>query len=303
MNFLARTIKVTVIVAIAVQTAFANCADCTTLEFGKKLQLSPLLPLFSMNTKEKLQYISNQGIALFQFSEQKAPSSAGLLPTPPETIRHQYQQHFSEEGVLGIYLTERLARNGVACPTILLVDHADDWTITHEFMHYLFDRARALEDPRSESLIVNNMSDAKEDFFSDWEKYKNLNRYVDQKHKMTTIENFVTFTNLQVQILLSFVLEEVTIEKFLGLAFLKSKPVGLEQDAYTHSLIYIRDSGRSSLRQLQIILDSCIELKTSLEESDEPLRLSLNRVCSGVEQHKNSLLKIGQELNINFENR
>ncbi|MEK2646744.1 hypothetical protein [Bdellovibrio sp. BCCA] len=285
---------------LAAQTSFAKCTDCTTLEFGKKVQVPLLSPLLPLGSKGKLEYIAHLGVDLFRMPTQEEPATIAFLATPSADLMSRYKKHF-DEGTLGIFLTERATYNRVEHPTILLIESADAWTITHEFMHYLFDRARLLEDPTSESRIVNNMTDAKEDFFGTWDRYKMFGGYANEEHKQATVANFVAFADLQQQILLSFEMEEMAIEKFLRLIYIHHKPFGFDQSSFDRSTRYIRSTGSKALDYLNVMLSSCDDVRNSLLTQDRELLAKLNKTCTQAQDYKNTILKIGKDLNIEFE--
>ncbi|WP_374075442.1 hypothetical protein [Bdellovibrio bacteriovorus] len=284
---------------LAAQTSFAKCVDCTTLEFGKKVQVPLLSPLLPLDAKGKLEYIAHMGVDLFKMPTQEEPATIAFLSTPPPDLMKRYEKIFNE-GVLGLFLTERATYNRVHTPTILLLESADAWTITHEFMHYLFDRARLLDDPTTESRLVNNMSDAKEDFFGTWDRYKMFGGYANEEHKQATVANFVAFADLQQQILLSFEMEEMAIEKFLRMIYIHHKPPGFDQTSFDRSTRYIRSTGSKSLDYLNVMLSSCEDIRNSLSASDGELLAKLGKTCAQAQAYKKTILKIGQDLNIEF---
>ncbi|WII70622.1 hypothetical protein QJS83_09145 [Bdellovibrio sp. 22V] len=284
------------------QNSWAQCTDCTTLEFGKKVQLPLLSPLLPMDSKAKLEYIASLGVDLFKMPSPDESPTIAFLASPPVEIMKRYEKYFRDEGVLGLFLSHNATYNRVHTSTILLIESSDAWTITHEFMHYLFDRARLLEDPTSESRIVNNMSDAREDFFGTWERYKMFDGYANEEHKQATVANFIAYSDRLQQLLLGFEMEEMAIEKFLRVIYIHHKPPGFDQNSFDRSTRYIKSTGTKALMNLDIILEICSDVRKTLNASDKTLTSSLAQSCNRALSYKNAILKIGKDLEIEFEN-
>lgn len=289
------TLLFTTLLSTAVK---AQCVTCTTLDFGKKADVNKLIPLLSGNTKDKMQYLQSEGLDVFKVtSNEPEPPTLTFLAAPPPILLDVFGKHFLE-GTLGIYLTERAHRNYVEKPTILFIESADSWTLAHEFMHHLFDRARFMEDARTESLIVNNMNDAKEDFLSYWDRYKSHQAYSDQHHKEATISSFVAFSKVQQQLLLSFEMEEMAIERYIRTLYLSPIPHDLDQESFHRSTRYIQSTGTKALAILEVALDTCLDLEKTLLKTDQSLNDQLRANCTAVKNLKNSILSINKEMNI-----
>lgn len=158
-------------------------------------------------------------------------------------------------------------------------------------MHHLFDRARFMEDPTMESKVVNNMSDAKEDFMEAWSKYKLNNKYLDTNHKNQTIDTFVTFTDIQLRLLLTFEMEEIAIEKFLRSMYIQQK-TDFDQNSFDRSTRYIAKTGAKALTILDVTLETCKDLRQTLQSEDTTQSQTLETACQQAIELKSSLQKI-----------
>ncbi|NUN05622.1 MAG: hypothetical protein HUU57_07660 [Bdellovibrio sp.] len=293
-------VKSIFLIALTSPTSWATCTDCSTLEFGKKAQLKKVLPLLTGDLKSKTDYIQNLGVDLFRVPTKEETPTLGFLKTPPKILMDFFGAYFADN-VVGLYLTDRSYSNKVIKPTILLIESADSWTISHEFMHYLFDRARLQDDPTSESKIVVNMNDAKEDFMNSWTKYKMNNMYLDQTHKEETIQNFAIFSEVQQHLLNSFEVEEMVIEKQLRSLFVHHKNNDLDKQSFERSTRYINSTGSKALTILNVALETCQDLRTTLVDEDQELISILQKPCAKATATKKEILRLGQELGISFK--
>lgn len=298
MNALFTLLQSALVITLFTPIAQAECGDCTLLDFGKKAQVAQLSPLLGGTMKSKTDYLQNIGLDLFRIPAPQEVPTIGFLPTPPADLLKVFGKHF-EEDALAIYLTERSYSNHVHKPTILLIESADSWTIAHEFMHHLFDRARFMEDPTMESKVVNNMSDAKEDFLESWSKYKMNNRYLDANHRDQTIESFVHFIEVQLRLLLTFEMEEMAIEKFLRTMYIQNQ-TDFDRNSFDRSTRYIGKNGTKALTILEVTLETCKDLRRTLTSTEASQMQTLARACQKATDLKESVLKLGQDLQINF---
>jgi len=120
--------------------AFGSCIDCKALDFDKKVQLHLIWPMWTMTTTEKIDYVRSFGLDLYKVKDKDGdPVRVGFLPEPSIQENPTWERFIKifDEGVMGLFLTPSNASNRVAKPTIFYNESADDWTIVHEFMHYL----------------------------------------------------------------------------------------------------------------------------------------------------------------------
>lgn len=299
--FISKLLKLIVAFFATSQMAFATCTDCSVLDFGKKAQTYKVLPLFSGDMLSKADYLRAQGLDLFKMpTPVKEPLTLSFLSKPPEVLERVFGKHFAD-GTLGLYLTERAHGNFVNKPAIIFLDSANSWTIAHEYMHHLFDRARFMEDARTESQIVDSMTDAKEDFMSYWGTYKQYGDFLSQHHKESTIASFVVFSEVQQHLLLSFEMEEITIERYLRSIYTSGTRHDFDAESFARSARYIRYTANRALAILNVTLDTCETLELTVLESDHSLKSQLSSVCISAAGLKNSLIKIGKETNIELE--
>lgn len=290
--------SLTLVVAFS-SVAKADCPDCETVDFGKKIELKILEPMLKMTTPEKIAYIRTFGLDLYKVAdpEKATPTVADL----PEATTAQFSKkiiELFEDNVLGIYLTPTNSMYRVTKPTILFVESADDWTVMHEFTHYLFDRARILLKNSDEGVLVNNSADAQEDFFDAREKYRNFDAYVDEAHKQHTISSFINYANVQMIFAKTCEFEETTIEKLLRADYATKQPLGFMPSHFERSTRYIRSTSGKGQQNLDFLLQDCESLLKTLSAQDVQLKQSLVKVCTKVQRLKQADLNILKVLNI-----
>ena len=300
MNVISLSIKSFLLMAMTAHFAWANCADCVTLEFGKKAQVAKVLPLLSGDMKSKTDYIQKLGVDLYRVPTKDETPTLGFLEAPTKILMDFFGAYFADN-VVGLYLTDRSYANQVVKPTIMFIESADSWTISHEFMHYLFDHARLTEDTTTESKVVQNMSDAKEDFMNSWAKYKMNNMYFNDGHKKETIHNFIAFSEIQQQLLNSFEIEEMVIEKFLRSLYVDHKGNDLDTPSFERSTHYINSTGSKAITILNVAIETCQDLRKTLQEEDKELIAGLRKPCDKAIATKAEILKLGKDLQIKFK--
>lgn len=282
--------------------AQAECKDCTTLDFNKKIQLGLILPMLKMTLEEKAKYMQSQGVELYRVADvQERPITLGFLSYPPAgKFAAKHIKMFSE-GTLGIYMTPTNLMYGVTQPTILLLESTDDWTLVHEFSHFLFDKARLMYDSTRESALMNQSTDAKEDYSNARESYKMFDAYRDEDHKQHTIDSFIVYANTQMIFAKTCEFEESTIEKMIRALYVQEQPHGFKEPHFERSTRYIRETSTNGQINLGFLSSDCEILNETLTEQDGKLRLALAKTCAKVEKMKQEdlqLLKnLGLELN------
>lgn len=266
---------------LTTSVALAECRDCTTVDFEKEIQLNLLTPMLDMNLKQKIAYIQSQGIDVFRVKDtENLPVTVSFLPYATEDmIPKKFLKVFSE-GAIGLYMTESNYAYGVKKPTILLIESTDDWTVIHEYAHYLFDRARMMTDNTRESLHLMHTEDAQEDFFEAKEIYRNLGQYRDESHKNRTIQSFVLYAKMQVFFERSASLEETTIEKLLRRYYVTHKPHGFGHNDIERSDRYVFSTSQKAQESLRLILEDCVDLAKTLNAQDQDLLKELSNVCT-----------------------
>ncbi len=283
------------------KTAFAGpaCNDCRTVDFGKQIELKFLRPMLKMTIPEKLGYIRSFGVDIYKVADpEKAPVTVGELPeATTDRIAKKYIQLFDED-VVGLYMTPSNPIYRVVKPTILFVDSSDDWTLIHEFAHYLFDRVRMMTDSKTEGQLVVKSEDAQEDFFDARNKYQQLGRYVDEEHKHHTIKSFINYARVQMIFTRTGDFEETTIEKILRSAYKKQKPHGFMPEHFERSTRYIRSTSGKGQQTLNFLLSDCQALPKTLNANDSNLKSALAKICEQVRSLKQADVDVLKGLNI-----
>ena len=278
---------------LSTSVALADCRDCTSVDFEKKIQLNLLTPMLEMNLKQKITYIQSQGIDVFRVKDtEKLPVTVPYLEyATEEMIPKKFMKVFSE-GAIGLYMTESNYAYGVERPTILLIESADDWTVIHEYAHYLFDRARMMTDNTRESLHLMRTEDAQQDFFEAKEIYRNWGEYRDNEHKIRTIQSFVLYAKMQVFFERSASLEETTIEKLLRRYHDTHRPHGFGHKDIERSDRYVFNTSQKAQEALRLILEDCEDLAKTLNAQDRDLLKELSDVCTQADLLKKEGVKV-----------
>lgn len=276
------------------------CKGCATLDFGKTLEVNLLQPMLNMTIEEKARYIQSFGVDLYKVADpDKAPASLGFLQVAPAARFAKYIKLF-EEGVLGIYMTPSNFMYNVAKPTILFVESADDWTMIHEFSHFLFDRARMNGPLGNESGLANDSEDSQEDYFEARNKYKIWDAYVNEEHKQNTIQSFISYANVQMVFATTCEFEETTIEKMIRSIYIRHQPRGFSEKEFERSTRYIRKTSEKGIESLNFLLQDCELLAKTLSASDQDLKSSLEKTCEKVQKLKQEDLLLLKGLQISL---
>lgn len=273
------------------------------ISFDKLINLSTLNSFLLLNTQQKMTYLNQLGIDVFKVKniEHKTPLLSFLPDIEDQSQLQRYQEMF-QKNVSGLFLTENASFNEIKKPTLIFIDYANDWTIAHEFSHYLLDRARLSSYTEDESHALNSLQDAKEDYFENRSSLLAEGKFRNDNHKRALINSFITFSERQQQILLTFDMEEVAVEMLLRSIYLKNQDIGLDTESFNRSSEYIQRTGSKSLKLMNVLLDLCTETKAHLSPpQDQDLMTSLETTCSTAAKYKNQLLKISSSLSKAFD--
>ncbi|WP_041583427.1 hypothetical protein AB1A81_00055 [Bdellovibrio bacteriovorus] len=290
---LIRLAAVILSVVFSASVSMADCRDCTTVDFEKNIQLNLLTPMLHMSLKEKITYVQSFGIDVYAVKDpENLPITVPYLPYATEDIIPAKFIKLFSEGAIGQYMTETNYAYTVKKPTILLIESVDDWTVIHEFAHYLFDRARLMEDDTRESLHLMHSEDAQEDFFDAKESFRNLGGYRDEEHKKRTIQSFVLYAKMQIFFERSASLEETTIEKLLRNYHVTHKPHGFTHKDTERSDRYVYNTSFKAQEALRLILEDCVDLAKTLTAQDQNLLSELKNVCHQAKELKKDGVKV-----------
>lgn len=280
--------------------AAAECVNCTSLDFDKKIEMNLITPMLQMTLQQKIQHIEGLGVEVLRVADPDGqPVTLGFLPlATSEQIPNKFLKIFSE-GVLGIYMTPTNYMYAVKKPTILLLESTDDWTVIHEFAHYLFDRARLMADSTRESTFVMHSDDSQEDFFDAKTMYRNFDGYMNQEHKERMINSFVVYAKVQMFFSKTAELEETTIEKFIRDLYLKQQPLGFKASHFERSTRYIHSTSSKGQQNLRFLEEDCVDLEKTLTTADAAdLLRDLRAVCKDVSALKKKALRVYEELHL-----
>lgn len=293
-----------VLVGILMLSPFAQaeCQDCVTLDFGKKIESNLIKPMLQMSLEEKARYIQSFGVELYKVEDyRRKPITLGFLnPVPKGVFAANIIKQFAES-TLGIYMTPSNLIYDVKKPTILLIESADDWTLIHEFAHYLFDRARLMKDSTRESILMNQSKDAQEDYFNAMNSYKILDAYRSEEHKKHTVESFIVFAKAQIVFTETCEFEETTIEKMIRALYVTHKPHGFAEPHFERSTRYIRETSGKGLHNLGLLTSSCDDVGKTLTDADGDLKKALAQVCTQIEDLKRADLEVIKGLGIELD--
>lgn len=124
--------------------------------FGKFFDRARLTALGPASTQSTIGFIEQDGVALFQVPlAVKGCSNFGSLNRAPRYFEN-YWKDINSDGLLGLYFPENRARAGGLDQSLILVrPDTTRFTLVHEYLHALFDRARLARGVSDQELMQN----------------------------------------------------------------------------------------------------------------------------------------------------
>lgn len=253
----------------AAMILWGSGAYASDFPFGKKADQARIAELLSLSRAEKIQKIQSMGVLV--------------------------QEHaFENAGILGQYLDQAHFPQ-IAAPTIWLSPQADEWTLVHEFVHYLFSLEASPVRVSSES----EQSQAQARLSTGWTFYeKNQWRYISVQHREQVTLAFADVSNAQIQQLESFELEELAIESYLRGIYKSAKPPGFTDEAWGRSSGYMKKSGGAALARLRELSVSCSELERSYQREQISFPQEIKTLCNKVQSLRSEVMTLMQAAGI-----
>jgi hypothetical protein len=229
------------------------------MAFDKNLDLNLALKILERSPADRLQIMSTLGIEVYEVS-----SNPVTLPSKvpkADTVRFaEFLEEFSS-GTYGLYLSPSDHRNQVHRPTLLLQANFGQWTLVHEFLHALFDRARLSSDDLGESALENSLRDTQDQFLDLQSRFNTKPADLRRSDAADEVVKALDlFADTLMESLRRYELEEVAIEIFLRERYAEKVPEGFAANDYLHSVSYLRSRGEAALSKLEPVLSICVDL-------------------------------------------
>ena len=129
--------------------------------------------------------------------------------------------------------------------------------------------------------MANSIQDIREDYLEQYGKFKaNSRKFTDDSHQITTLDNLIAMTKLEIQLQQLFALEEVAIDRYLQKNYMQSKINNLDTVEFANSVRYLRKNlinAKNALLWLKDHHDTLLaslspERSVELDNSAESLR-------------------------------
>lgn len=214
-----------------------------------------------MTPEQIKQFAYKKEIELFKFTDpvlsQSKDIAHGFLATLPEANQELFKpfQEIFTGSTLGVYFSKHNSSIDLESDTILFSSEADRWTIAHEMGHALIDKNRPLEMKRDEGADIERLRNAKEDYEEVMSLYRNLGFFPSQGYMQRALHSIQTWTSLMLNMLYTYELEEVRIERYL-ISLYETEP-GLKLDSHTYkrSFWYIGKNCTSAKAKVDLSLE------------------------------------------------
>ncbi|MFS4457575.1 hypothetical protein [Bdellovibrio sp. HCB2-146] len=246
-----------------------SAAFATGFAFGKNADVARIEELLPLSRTEKVQRIQSLGVLV--------------------------QDHVFESSELRGQFLDQTHFPNIAAPTIWLSSQADEWTLVHEFIHYLL----SLETSAEPLISETEKSQAQSRLSTGWKFYqKNQWHYISPQHREQVTTAFAKVVQAQLQQLESFELEELAIENYLRGIFKGTRPIGFTDEAWNRSSRYMKKSGGAALARLKELSVSCSELELSYQREQVPYPQEIVGLCLKVQSLRSEVATLLQGASI-----
>lgn len=243
-----------------------------------------------MKPRELIQTMQKR-VDLFRFKKDgMGPKIMDGVQDIPEMSEGMYRQ-FKRDimfGAAGIYLSNHDVRFGVKRPTIILREDTTPWVLIHEYIHFLLDDARHARKEINLDQSLTLLQDNLDGFVENVARYKAAgNKFRDQQHEMETAGSLLTASQLRMQLMEIYELEEIAIESSLRSIYESQIQHNLDPEDYENSTRYIASNKQSVQRGLTYLYDAIVELHDAWSSTDvrgalEVIKLKLASVLQSV---------------------
>jgi hypothetical protein len=201
----------------------ARQADVRRTYFNKTFDFAPIAAVLGASIRETVDFIESQGVRVFRTESSVTGCRAFAdLPQAPADFQAYWDRtggrivgENAGSNLIGLYVERASSEVPSAAESaeIGIREDASRWQLVHEFMHHQFERQAARDSGRSASQVKQQLKA--------WsERLEQYIAAVQQGNRAPeTLANearsFIGSSSLVRQLLLRFVLEEMTIESFL----------------------------------------------------------------------------------------
>jgi len=211
------------------------------LLFNLKLERHSLEAALNLSPSQLINYIESHGVEV----------------TPPTGA---WAQRFQDHSILGKYISPYGFEAQVKHPQIILSNYNDKWTMIHEFVHFLLDQKRHLENKNNDSEIFENHRNAREDYIEE------SSRGFPSKEQQ--IASFTNYFNLEIKVLKLLSLEEISIESLLLELFQQNQIEGLTNHQARTAANYLKSNTNRASAQLESFERIASDLKIGANQSE-----------------------------------
>ena len=220
-------------------SAFAQSDYYPQDEIENFLQLGP---------KDMINFIRTQEIDLFKFETDAMADSEKESQDFLRDLRLVNKNDFNhisdlfDGGTLGVFFSHHNSYYRVKKDTLILSSEADMWTIAHEVSHALIDKNRHRNKIVREDHSFELLSNAKDDYEEAMSMYKTFGKFLSTARAEETFETIKIWTTLTTELLYTYELEEVKIERALRNLFENKRSHKLIKSSYERSPLYSKSN-------------------------------------------------------------
>lgn len=207
------------------------------------------------------QFAHKKEIELFKFSDPIPSQSKDIahaflanLPEVDQDLFGPYKEIFTGS-TLGVYFSKHNSSIDLESDTILFSSEADRWTIAHEMGHALIDKNRPLQMKKDEGADIERLRNAKEDYEEIMNLYRNLGFFPGQSYMQRALQSIQVWTSLMLDMLYTYELEEVRIEKYLIGLYENEPELKLDSHTYKRSFWYIGKNCTSAKDKVNLAIE------------------------------------------------
>lgn len=247
-------------ILIAMSLLQVGAVEAGTFAFGKKADEARIAEILPLSRTDKIQKMQEAGV-------------------------YVEAHDFSGSQILGQFL-DSAHYPEMLRPTIWLSERADEWTLVHEYIHYLF----SLNEKPGKMISDSEQDQALELLTKNWNAYEqNKWRYLSDDHRVAVKKSFMVVAKAFMQKMETFEFEEIAIEIYLRGIYQSHRPVGFTDQAWIRSRNYIYKSAMAALGKLRDLSVSCTDLELSYTREHMILPQDVVQICNKIQERRTEL--------------
>ncbi len=252
--------------------------------FGKVFDENKLIPLLDVSGSETVRFAQLTGVRFYKtnYFGQDSCSYTKDLPAAPTDVR----QIFDSVGknLLGLYLPKKYSglktvENEAAIQVRI---DSDRWTLTHEFMHHLFNTVATqsgLSDDQVKAMLTSSLQ--KYDEITKTATDSDISKYTLAAQQLNTAN--VAFQELMRR----FSLEEMTIETILGQKYDQAQFKLVAESQRANGAYYIVSSAQKAIEQMSPFAEESVRVaKILLKSTDAAAIKAAQGLSENIDKYK-----------------